>query len=97
VNTCKQIKIIKDAKEWIQEVKFSPDGNMLAVGSHDNAIYLYSASTFAKKPFTMKKHSSFITHLDWSEDSNYLHSNCGAYELLYWDANNGSQIKSGAT
>ena len=38
----------------------------------------------------MKKHSSFITHLDWSLDSNYLHSNCGAYELLFWNINNGT-------
>ena len=45
----------------------------------------------------MKKHSSFITHLDWSCDGNNLHSNCGAYELLFWDANTGKQVTSGAT
>lgn len=33
----------------------------------------------------LRKHSSYITHLDFSADGNYLHSNCGAYELLYWD------------
>ncbi|XP_075233880.1 echinoderm microtubule-associated protein-like 2 isoform X2 [Lycorma delicatula] len=30
-------------------------------------------------------HSSFITHLDWSKDSEYLRSNSGDYELLYWN------------
>jgi len=92
----KQTHIIKLAKEWIQELKFNPAGNILAVGSHDNAIYLFTVPNFQKK-YTMRKHSSFITHLDWSEDGNYLHSNCGAYELLFWDANTGKQITGGAT
>jgi hypothetical protein len=28
-------------------------------------------------------HSSFITHLDWSTDSQYIQSNSGDYELLF--------------
>lgn len=32
----------KHAKEWISAIKFSPEGNSVAVGSHDNAIYVYS-------------------------------------------------------
>ena len=86
----------KHAKEWISDLKFSPDNNLLAVGSHDNAIYLYSIPQF-KKLFVMNKHSSYITHLDWSENSNNLHSNCGAYELLFWDASTGKQLPGGAS
>lgn len=33
--------------------------------------------------FSNKGHSSFITHIDWSKDSEYLRSNSGDYELLY--------------
>lgn len=29
-------------------------------------------------------HSSFVTHLDWSTNSEYLMSNSGDYEILYW-------------
>jgi WD40 repeat protein len=36
-------------------------------------------------------HSSYITHIDWSADSTVFQSNCGAYEILYWDAKMGSQ------
>lgn len=32
--------------------------------------------------FTSQGHSSFITHLDWSVDSQYLVSNSGDYEIL---------------
>ncbi len=87
-----QKKVFKHAKEWISDVKFSPDGSRLAVGSHDNAIYLYSVENNYRRLFKLNKHSSYITHLDWSKDSCYLHSNCGAYELLFWDAFGGKQM-----
>ncbi|CAG9326453.1 unnamed protein product [Blepharisma stoltei] len=86
----------KNRKEEISDVKFSPDGEKLAVGSHDNFIDIYTVSDFNRIAIC-KGHSSYITHFDWSQDSNFLHSNCGAYELLFWDANTGKQITSGAT
>jgi len=63
---------------------------MLAVGSHDDVIDVYKSdkdkeSVLGKKSTLPKKHSSFIAHLDWSENSCNLHSTCGAYELLFWD------------
>ena len=32
----------------------------------------------------LEGHSSFINHIDWSANSMFLQSNCGAHELLYW-------------
>jgi microtubule-associated protein-like 6 len=46
---------------------------------------------------TCKGHSSFIKHLDWSADGAFLRSNCGAYELLFWDARSGAQLPGGAS
>jgi len=57
----------------------------MAVGSHDNQIYVYKLPNFKTKFRPMNKHSSYITHLDFSEDGETLHSTCGAYELLFWD------------
>jgi WD40 repeat protein len=34
-------KTLDDAEEWIQAAAFSPDSSKLAVGSHDNKIYIY--------------------------------------------------------
>ena len=69
--TCSNWKLVymkKISKEWIEDLKFSPDGQYLAVGSHDNKIYLYSVSNFRQiKKFGSS--SSFITHIDWSMDS----------------------------
>ena len=45
---------------------------------------------------TCKGHSSYITHLDWSKDSKYLQTNCGAYELLFWNAKGNQEKKGGS-
>lgn len=58
-------KVFKHAKEWISAIKFSPNGDLVAVGSHDNAIYLYSYPDL-KHINKLNKHTSFITHLDFS-------------------------------
>ena len=69
------------------------------VGSHDNWIYVYEykEGQVKRKYAPMKKHSSYITHLDISRDSCFLQSTCGAYEILYWDLNTGKQITAGGT
>ena len=86
----------KCAREMISQVKFSPDGSKLAVGSNDNNIDIYTVPEF-NKVGECRGHSSYITHIDWSCDSQFLQSNCGAYELLFWDANTAKQIPSGAS
>ncbi len=79
--------ILKKAKERIGEIKFSPDGKFVAIGSNDNAIYVHSwPSMKMPKKRKLNKHSSYITHFDWSQDSTSLHSTCGAYDFLFWDA-----------
>ncbi|XP_053290989.1 echinoderm microtubule-associated protein-like 1 isoform X2 [Pleuronectes platessa] len=76
-----------DGNEQLSVMCFGPDGNFLAIGSHDNYIYIYAVAENGRKYSRVGKcsgHSSFITHLDWSVDSQYLVSNSGDYEILYW-------------
>jgi microtubule-associated protein-like 6 len=82
----------RDSKKWIQEIKFSPDGNTLAVGSHDNKIYLYDVGNGFAIKATIGKHNNFISHFDFSSDSQYLQSNCGAFELLFHETDTGMHI-----
>jgi microtubule-associated protein-like 6 len=99
----RQLCEVSDAKQWISDIKFSPDGRTLAVGSHNNSIYLYrvnisgsgdqmTGSLTLKTKFS--KHNSYITHFDFSTDGRFLQSNCGAYELLFSDTSSGKQITS---
>lgn len=55
------------------------------IGSHDNALYAYKYPSWKAIGKKMLKHSSYITHFDFSRDGVNLHSTCGAYELLFWD------------
>jgi lipoxygenase homology domain-containing protein 1 len=55
---------------WIEEMKFSFEGSVLAVGSHDRSIYIYDARGEAgRAPYGLvakcTRHSSYITHIDF--------------------------------
>ncbi|XP_063016045.1 echinoderm microtubule-associated protein-like 1 isoform X1 [Melospiza melodia melodia] len=81
------VTVHTDGNEQLSVMRYSPDGNFLAIGSHDNCIYIYGVSENGRKYSRIGKcsgHSSFITHLDWSVNSQYLVSNSGDYEILYW-------------
>lgn len=69
----------------ISQVKFSPDGNFLAVSAHDWKIHIFATSNFAKK-CECKGSTSAITHFDWSVDSTSIHTNDLSYELLFYNA-----------
>ncbi|KAM3606270.1 uncharacterized protein V6R79_013445 [Siganus canaliculatus] len=89
------VAIHTDGNEQLSVMRFSVDGSLLAVGSHDNFIYLYTVSEKGRKYSRYGKctgHSSYITHLDWSPDNNFIMSNSGDYEILYWDVPNGCQL-----
>ncbi|XP_072246523.1 echinoderm microtubule-associated protein-like 4 [Leuresthes tenuis] len=84
-----------DGNEQLSVMRFSVDGSLLAVGSHDNFIYLYNVSERGRKYSRYGKctgHSSYITHLDWSPENNFIMSNSGDYEILYWDVPNGCKL-----
>ena len=88
-------KEVKKA-EWIEAMVYSPDSKSFAVGSHDNFIYLLDTKTY-KKATKLTGHSSFITSIDFSLDSGYLRSNCGAYELLFFNVKTKKRDPSGAS
>ena len=66
---------------------------MLAVGSHDNYIDIYQCK-FASPTHTsgvsatlrqlkrLRGHSSYITHLDWSQDNHVIQSTCGMNDIV---------------
>ncbi|XP_035010756.1 echinoderm microtubule-associated protein-like 2 isoform X2 [Hippoglossus stenolepis] len=86
-----------DGNEIISNIRYSPDGNFLAVASHDNFVYIYAVTENGRKYSRVGKctgHSSFVTHVDWSKDSQYLVTNSGDYEILFWEASSGKHVTS---
>ena len=96
----KERETAKHAKKWTSQVRFSPNGKYCAMGGHDNKVRVYDVTKKLKKQkgrkkgITCNKSSSYITQMDWSEDSTKLQTNDGAYELLFYDATKGKQITS---
>ncbi|XP_070578135.1 77 kDa echinoderm microtubule-associated protein-like isoform X3 [Ptychodera flava] len=94
------VTVHTDGNEQHDCVEYSPDGNYLAIGSHDNYIYVYAVSENGYKYNKVGRcngHTSFITHLDWSSDSQYIQSNSGDYEVLFWNATSCRQVTSSST
>ena len=53
----------KERVERVSDIKFSPDGKLVAVGTHDNFIDIYSVDDNFQRKAVCKGHSSYITHL----------------------------------
>ena len=83
----------KDREEPIHELKYSPSGQFLAVGSYDNYIDVYDVGKQYGRVGVAKGHSSYIRHFDWSSDSTVLQSNSGNHELKFWEMPSGKEIK----
>ncbi|XP_038641850.1 echinoderm microtubule-associated protein-like 2 isoform X3 [Scyliorhinus canicula] len=84
------IAVHTDGNEKFSVMRYSPDGNFLAIGSHDNYVYIYAVAENGRKYNRVGRcsgHSSFVTHLDWSTDSRYILTNSGDYEILCWAPN----------
>ncbi|KAI4568505.1 hypothetical protein MJT46_008303 [Ovis ammon polii x Ovis aries] len=85
---------IKDRKEAIHELKYSPDGTYLAVGCNDSSVDIYGVAQRYKKFGECVGSLSFITHLDWSSDSRYLQTNDGNGKRLFYRMPGGKEVAS---
>lgn len=83
----KKIRSLKEAKEWSEVAAYSPCENYLAIGSHDNKIYIYAVSEAHEYSLwaVADKHSSYVNSIDWSSDSKWLRSTSGDKNTHYFD------------
>jgi len=82
----------RDSTKWICDVKYSPSGEWLAMGAYDNKIYIYNVQQGYNLTASIAQHASFIRALDFSEDNAWLQSNCGGFELMYFEVDTGIYI-----
>ena len=83
---------VNKKKSEVTELKFSPDGETLAVGCRDNLIHLLSTVDSYKRVGVCRGHSSHIKNLDFSTDSQVIQAVDAVREILYWDVATGKQI-----
>jgi microtubule-associated protein-like 6 len=84
------------AKSWIQVLQFSPHSDFLAVGGHDNIVYIMDTTTFSIRG-KGKGHTSFIQAIDFSVDSTKLQSCSGNHEMKFWDVDGNEIVKNSDT
>ena len=73
----------KNPEHWIQCLCYSPNGEVLAVGTHGSVIVLLDVKDNYVAKEKLIAHNAAITSLDWSIDSKYIQSVCLGYELLF--------------
>jgi len=98
----KRITTLKKAKEWNEVIAYSPDGRYMAVGSHDDTIYLYKiteAGEYKHHVTIAMVHSSAIVGIDWSKDSKYLRAVDQAYAKIFYEITEASfeQVTEGSS
>jgi WD40 repeat protein/Ca2+-binding EF-hand superfamily protein len=87
----------KDAKAWISDIRWSPDGDTLAVASADGNIFLYNNDDYATKGKCGGRPESCVLRFDFSEDSQWVRSVCTDYQLFYHNAATGERNEAGNT
>jgi microtubule-associated protein-like 1/2 len=83
---------VEVARGCIRDLKFAPNGTLLAVGSEPQVFEFYSVHENYKRKATLKKHNGPVNHLDWSTDSHYVQTTSESQELIYFSAQDTQQI-----
>jgi WD40 repeat protein len=92
--TLVRVRWIKTFSQPVTDLKYSPDGELLAACSSERRIDVYDVRRGYKLVSKCSGHGASVKHVDWSEDSRVLRTSCAAYEILHFDPRTGKQIVS---
>lgn len=82
----------RDSFKWINEIKFSPNGEYIAMTSLDYKLYIYNVSSGYSLIAAVSFHKAPILAIDFSTDSCWIRSNCDNFELAYFESDTGIHV-----
>lgn len=80
----------RDSSKPISMVKFSPEGETLAVAAEDGPIYLYAVLDEYELIGRCVRHTSPVCHMDFSVDGEWLRTNSTAKDLCFFNTDDAS-------
>lgn len=82
----------RDARHWMRDAKYSPEGDTFALACQDHKVYLYDAKQNVLRA-KCDKHNDAVLAADFSSDGAFLQSDSADYEHLYYSTSDGSYYK----
>ncbi|HMW24285.1 MAG TPA: hypothetical protein PKC59_12685, partial [Burkholderiaceae bacterium] len=83
---------IFEARDHVNAVAWSPDGQRIVSGSWDNTLRLWDARTGEPIGQPLKGHGSSVASVAWSPDGQRIVSGSGDNTLRLWEARTGEPI-----
>ncbi|MCP4697085.1 MAG: AAA family ATPase [Gammaproteobacteria bacterium] len=92
IKTGKILHALKEHKEEIAHLAFSPDGSKLASASYDGTARLWTVKT-GEEPLEALEHSGNVRSLAFSPDGSMLATGSGDKRIRLWDVAWGEKIR----
>jgi len=87
----KLLHSMKKHVDWVLDIRFSPDGLLLASADRGGTVMITEAAT-GTEVFALRGHAGPVVSLAWRTDGNSLLSAGADGKIRVWDAHTGQQI-----
>jgi len=83
-DTCEKVNVLKEHKDSIRSISFSPDGILVATGSADKTVKVWNKSS-KKSIWTFKGHKGILNSCIFSPDGKQIATASDDYSIILLD------------